>query len=246
MKRYAPLLLSVPLSVPLCLFAWLATPHLALASDASPSPSPYRLKLGSDRVAAPVAAPYLADPRYRLANAAGEASVAARPETAATVDLSARPYARQIDAAARDAGVDPVLVHALVRVESAYRADAQSAKGAVGLMQVLPQTAAQYGVADPSAVGDNLRAGTRHLRRLIDRYDARLELVLAAYNAGEGAVARYRDSVPPYAETRHYVPAVLAHYRADRPVTVASAARIERMDYLPGTRLDTQALVHVR
>ena len=204
--------------------------------------SPYRLARASDRVAVMPAAPYLADPRYRLANAAA-VTEGAPP---ARGDLSTRPYARQIDSAARAAGVDPALVHALVKAESAYRADALSPKGAVGLMQILPQTAAQYGVADPSAVGDNLRAGTRHLRRLIDKYDARLELVLAAYNAGEGAVARYGDSIPPYAETRLYVPAVIAHYRANGAREPGKPAPQAKIDYLPGARLDARAVAQLR
>ena len=93
---------------------------------------------------------------------------------------------------------------------------------------LLPATALRYGVTDPTRVDDNLRAGTRHLRGLMDRFDNRLDLALAAYNAGEAAVSRYHNSVPPYAETRQYVPAVIGRYR------LASRAR----EYLPGTRLD--------
>ena len=137
--------------------------------------------------------------------------------------LAEKPYARQIDEAARAAGIDPALVHAVVFVESAYRADAISPRGAVGLMQVSPATASRYGIADPSAVGDNLRAGTRHLRRLLERYEDRLDLALAAYNAGEGAVSRYNNSIPPYAQTQHYVPTVIANYRA------ASRAALARL-----------------
>lgn len=217
-----------------------AVSTVAAASDGSPlEASPYRLRLAADRL--PSAAPptYVADARYRLAP---ELQVAGSGVPApAEADLSGKPYARQIDTAAREAGVDPALVHAVVSVESAYRASAVSPKGAVGLMQVLPQTATRYGVADPSAVGDNLRAGTRHLRRLIDKYDDRLELALAAYNAGEGAVSRYNERIPPYAETRDYVPKVIASYRANgKRADVAPAARRAVIDYLPGTRLETR------
>ena len=191
--------------------------------------SPYRLKASVDRVESAVPAAYVADARYRLA-----------PELQAATsvpDLSDKPYARQIDAASREAGVDPALVHAVVSVESAYRAAAVSPKGAVGLMQVLPQTASRYGVADPLNVSDNLRAGTRHLRRLIDKYDDRLDLVLAAYNAGEGAVSRYNERIPPYAETRDYVPRVIANYRAVGKRAELPTMQRAAIDYLPGTRL---------
>ncbi|MQY52300.1 transglycosylase SLT domain-containing protein [Rhodocyclus tenuis] len=161
---------------------------------------------GARSLAAYAEAPYRYDARYRLAGPA-----------------DARPYAREIAEAAHQAGVDPELVHALVAVESAYRADAVSAKGAVGLMQLLPETARAYGVRDVAAVSgatgaaDNLRAGSRYLRDLLDRFGQRLDLALAAYNAGEGAVRRYANQIPPYPETQGYVPAVFAHYRAHRP-----------------------------
>lgn len=202
--------------------------------------SPYRLKVAADRLASVAPAAYVADTRYRLAT---ELQAAGAVPTSDAPDLSAKPYARQIEAAAHEAGVDPALVHAVVSVESAYRAAAVSPKGAVGLMQVLPQTASRYGVADPLAVSDNLRAGTRHLRRLIDKYDDRLELALAAYNAGEGAVSRYNDRIPPYAETRDYVPKVIASYRANgKRGDVAASTPTTRpaINYLHGTRLETR------
>ena len=216
-----------------------ATPGASL-----PEASPYRLQVAVDRLPSAAPASYAADARYRLAPALQPAGSVPAPRVPDPPDFSGKPYARQIDAAAREAGVDPALVHAVVSVESAYRAAAVSPKGAVGLMQVLPQTASRYGVADPSAVGDNLRAGTRHLRRLIDKYDDRLELALAAYNAGEGAVSRYREAIPPYAETRDYVPRVIASYRANgkrAEVTSPPAdARRATIDYLPGTRFETR------
>ena len=81
-------------------------------------------------------------------------------------------------------------------------------------MQVLPETAARYGVPDPAHSPEaNLRAGTRYLSDLMRLFDSRIDLVLAAYNAGENAVARYGQRIPPYRETQHYVPAALAKYR---------------------------------
>lgn len=129
------------------------------------------------------------------------------PETtAAAASLEDRPYAALIRSAAAAHGVDERLVHAVVEVESAYRPDARSPRGARGLMQLMPATAARYDVralADPAA---NLQAGIRHLRELLDRYD--LPLALAAYNAGEGAVRRH-GGIPPYPETESYVRRIL-------------------------------------
>ena len=98
-------------------------------------------------------------------------------------------------------------------VESRYRPRARSPKGALGLMQLMPATAGQYGVRTEQALLDphvNIEIGVQHLRSLVDRFGDRLDLVLAAYNAGEGAVARHGHQVPPYAETREYVRKVLS------------------------------------
>jgi soluble lytic murein transglycosylase-like protein len=117
------------------------------------------------------------------------------------------PYADLIDATAARHGVDPRLVRALVQVESAYRPDARSPKGAMGLMQLMPQTARQYALHDPYDPQSNVEAGVRHLKSLLDRFD--LSLALAAYNAGEGAVRRF-GGVPPFRETRDYVSRVIS------------------------------------
>ena len=154
-----------------------------------------------------------------------------------------RPYARQIALAANKSGLDPELVHAVIAVESAYQPAAVSPKGAVGLMQVLPETAQLYGVHNPSDVAANLRAGTRHLSGLMQHFDNRLDLALAAYNAGEGAVRSHNNSIPPYPETRSYVPAVVARYRENRPGAVGGTQlKPVAKNYLPGTRLDPRAL----
>lgn len=108
-------------------------------------------------------------------------------------------------------GVDPKLVDALVRVESSYDPNAVSRRGAMGLMQLMPATARRLDVTDPFDPEENVRGGVKELSRLVDQYSGNLQLALAAYNAGEGAVARYRG-VPPYAETRDYVSRILTLY----------------------------------
>lgn len=122
-----------------------------------------------------------------------------------------RHIAPLIGAAARHSQVDPALIEAVVRVESGFNAGAISPKGAQGLMQLMPATARRYGVEDPMDPAQNLLGGARYLRDLIDRF-ATLPLALAAYNAGEAAVERHGNAIPPYAETVAYVPKVLAHY----------------------------------
>lgn len=110
-------------------------------------------------------------------------------------------------------GVDKALLHAVVTAESGYNAQAVSSKGAMGLMQLMPATARRYGVVDAFDPEQNLKAGARYLRELMQLFDNNLELVLAAYNAGEGAVTRHGMRVPPYRETMAYVPKVMRYYR---------------------------------
>jgi soluble lytic murein transglycosylase-like protein len=119
--------------------------------------------------------------------------------------------------AARAHGLDPLLLHAIAHVESRHNPQAVSPAGARGLMQVMPATAQRFGVADPERSlhdsATNLRASAALLRTLQKRYGADLRLVLAAYNAGEGAVSKHGNDVPPYPETQAYVRDVSAIYR---------------------------------
>lgn len=115
-------------------------------------------------------------------------------------------YAEIIDRVAAQQGVDARLVRAVIEVESGYRPRARSARGAMGLMQLMPATARQYDVTNPYDPAANIEAGTKHLRSLLARFPP--ALALAAYNAGHAAVERFRG-IPPYAETRNYVTRVL-------------------------------------
>ena len=118
-------------------------------------------------------------------------------------------------------GVRTDLVRAVVQVESAFNPLARSPKGAMGLMQLMPATARQYGVTNPFNPVENIRAGVAYLKELLTRYQNNEELALAAYNAGPGAVDKYRQSVPPYRETRNYV-AQIGKMAGDRPVEMRS------------------------
>jgi len=106
---------------------------------------------------------------------------------------------------ARLNGVRPDLVRAVVQVESGFNPYARSPKGALGLMQLMPATAREFGVANAFDAAENVRGGVAYLRRLLDRYGDDEQLALAAYNAGPGAVDRYGENVPPYRETQNYV-----------------------------------------
>ncbi len=118
--------------------------------------------------------------------------------------LETRLHATVADHAARHA-LNPDLIRAVIRAESAWNPRAVSPKGAMGLMQLMPATAAAYGVVDPFDPAENIRAGVAYLRRLLDRFDGKTELALAAYNAGPEAVEKYGRTIPPYRETRSYV-----------------------------------------
>jgi hypothetical protein len=147
-------------------------------------------------------------PEYRLASrGAGAASGVAAPM------LKGRPFADEIDASARSFGLEPALLHAVIRVESNYNPAALSPKGAVGLMQLMPGTSERFGVADPWRPHDNIRGGARYLSQLLTLFDQDLALALAAYNAGEEAVMRHGRRVPPFRETRDYVERVTVLYR---------------------------------
>lgn len=120
---------------------------------------------------------------------------------------------------ARDNGLSPDLVRAVIQVESAYDQFAVSPKGAMGLMQLMPATATEFGVQNPFHPDQNIGAGVKYLKQLLTRYDNKIELALAAYNAGPGNVEKYGD-VPPFAETQNYVKKVTSAAPSAPPNTI--------------------------
>jgi len=137
----------------------------------------------------------------------------ALPETPAVAPQAHPVYANLVDATARQYGLEPALLRAVVQAESAYNPQAVSPKGAIGLLQLMPGTATRYGVADPYEPTANLDGGARYLRDLLALFGQDLRLALAAYNAGEGAVLKHARQIPPYPETQAYVERVLALYQ---------------------------------
>ena len=120
-------------------------------------------------------------------------------------------YVDTINTACNRHGVDPALVHALVKVESDFNPYALSRKGAMGLMQLMPQTALDMNVGNSFNPHENIDGGVKYLRYLIDRYEGNLSLALAAYNSGETAVRKW-GTIPPYRETQNYVQRILRIY----------------------------------
>jgi len=149
------------------------------------------------------------DPRYGLASRSRHIS----PH----VPRNYAKYEEIISEAATHYGLDPDLISAIIQIESGWIPDARSSKGAIGLMQLMPETSSNLAVSNPFDPKANIRGGTKYLRQLIERFRGNLVLALAAYNAGPGKVERYKG-IPPYPETRRYVRKVLnqwQEYRSD-------------------------------
>jgi len=146
--------------------------------------------------------------------ALGAAPVAAMPKTKTQAGLARKAgYDQIVDEVSRTYGLESALLHAVISVESRYNPKAVSKKGAAGLMQLMPQTAKRYGVADAFDPLQNLNGGARYLRDLLRLFNNNTSLALAAYNAGEHAVMKHGNRIPPYRETLNYVPQVLDFYQ---------------------------------
>jgi len=136
-----------------------------------------------------------------------DSSAMGASHTAAGTELE-----RAVTRAARQHRLHPALLFAVMKAESSFNPIVVSKAGAVGLMQLIPETAMRHGVQNLYDTNENVAGGARHLRYLLDRFHGNTRLALAAYNAGEGKVDRYKQ-IPPYKETRHYVQKVLSYYR---------------------------------
>ena len=173
----------------------------------------------------------LADARAKVEEVARKIAEANRPAPSlgATVDsvigttsnLAWSTGSNRIDGLIRQYGVqygvDPYLIYCLMSQESSFITSATSHKGAQGLMQLMPGTAARYGVTNPYDVAQNIKGGTRYLKDLLKMFNGRVDLALAGYNAGEGAVMKYGNKIPPYEETHNYVRLILKRYGKPQP-----------------------------
>ena len=122
-------------------------------------------------------------------------------------------YDRDIVLISEKHKVDPYLVKAVIKAESDFNPDAVSPKNAQGMMQLIPETASDYGVEDPFDAKENMEGGVQYLRDLLDYFDGDLKLSLAAYNAGKGSVIKHGFTIPPYPETTDYIAKVLQYYK---------------------------------
>ncbi len=141
-------------------------------------------------------------------------------------------------------GIDPLLIYAQMHQESAFKRNATSHKGASGYMQLMPATAARFGVTSIYDPQQNVYAGVKYMRWLLNKFDGDISLALAGYNAGEGAVMKYGNQIPPYRETQDYVKKITAKYSSIRnpnfvktvkPITQAQVAKIEKEESKPLT-----------
>ena len=157
------------------------------------------------------------DKRFKLvrkeAGTSENARIAGLPQYVLPSAEAIKKYSPMIAAVAHTLGVDVALIHAVISAESGYNPVAVSRTGARGLMQLMPETAKRYGVQNVHDPMENITGGVRYLRDLLALFNGNMELAVAAYNAGENAVIRAGNRIPPYAETTQYVPKVIGFYR---------------------------------
>jgi soluble lytic murein transglycosylase-like protein len=180
-----------------------------------PADKQYQLLVAEDKIIVPAATPLAVQPVVVTPPVSVKplaVSPAAAQKSLSTPTRKAL-YNRMVAVAARTHGLDVALLHAVISVESRYNHKAVSRAGAVGLMQLMPAIAKRYGVSDSFDPEQNINGGARYLRDLIKLFKGNVSLALAAYNAGEYAVIKNGNRIPPYPETRNYVPRVMDYYR---------------------------------
>jgi len=191
---------------------------LALAIDTVSATTIHRHRAADGRIVfsdAPLDADGFARRSYRGDYGRPAASVSCHGLRAPDLERRGERYREAATRAANRHGLDPALVLAVARVESCFDPRARSVAGALGLMQLMPATARELGVADPFDARANLDGGSRYLARMLARFDGNLTLALAAYNAGPGSVVRH-GGVPPFPETRAYLARIDKLYRPGR------------------------------
>jgi soluble lytic murein transglycosylase-like protein len=230
--------------------AWVYAAHrvasLAVALVAAAAPALADVYSFNDEDGTPRFSNVPDDPRYKLflkeprESPPKSAGIDARQGRAvANPALQDRPYHQQVKAVAEALVLDPALIHAVIEAESRYNPNAVSERGAIGLMQVMPTTGQRYGVSaqelrDPAR---NIATGARYLTDLLRLFNGDLRLALAGYNAGEAAVARHGNDIPPYAETKAYVPRVLALWQGlQGPNTGAATSPVHDRPRTPDRR----------
>jgi hypothetical protein len=156
------------------------------------------------------------DRRYKLKYRESRPSPPSPSQVFMPTEADIRRYKGIVDATAKSHGIDPALVHAVISAESGYNPNAVSRRGASGLMQLMPDTARRYGVRNLFDPVENVRGGVSYLKDLLAMFNGDMRLALAGYNAGENAVIRAGNRIPPYAETAAYVPKVIDFYHRFR------------------------------
>jgi len=153
------------------------------------------------------------DRRYKMVRKEGPTAPRAATMAYMPSEAEINRYKSIVAVASRAHGVDDALIHAVISAESSYNPRAVSKAGAQGIMQLMPATAQRYGVRDSMDPVDNIHGGVKYLKDLLALFNGNAELAVAGYNAGENAVIKYGNKIPPYAETQGYVPRVMDFYR---------------------------------
>ncbi len=156
------------------------------------------------------------DRRYKLIRREAGSSIPRSGQAWMPSEADIRRFSSIVEVAAKSHGIEPALVQAVITAESGFNPNALSRKGASGLMQLMPETARRYGVQNIFDPVENVHGGVRYLRDLLAMFNGDMRLALAGYNAGENAVIRAGNRVPPYVETQNYVPKVIDLYHRFR------------------------------